>query len=228
MNPENNFQTWGEAFTSSMQDLWFKLADFLPQLLGAIIILIIGLIIASFLGKLAKKVLVFARVDSALDNVGATEDLNKIGVKTSLSSIIAWLVKWFFILVTLIAVIDVLGIEQLTQFLNDIILYIPKVLAAVFILAIGLAAGRFLHNVVSKTVLASRLPDTSAPILANIAKWSIIIFSLMAALVQLGIAAGMIQILFAGLIIAFALAIGLSFGLGGHEAVKRWLDRTVK
>jgi hypothetical protein len=193
-----------------------------------LLVLIVGLLLASFLAKVVKKVLTFTKIDEFFDKVGATEDMGKAGVKTSFSAIIAWLVKWFFIIVTFIAVIDILGIEQLNQFLNDIVLYIPNVLAAIFILAVGLAAGRFIHDIVNKAVLASSLPDSVAAMLAKTAKWALMIFALMAALVQLRIADGMIQILFTGLVIAFSLALGLSFGLGGREAAKRLLDRIIK
>jgi hypothetical protein len=118
-----------------------------------------------------------------------------------------------------------LGIPQITEFLNEVARYIPNVIVAVVILAIGLVIGNFIENVVVSAVSASRIPTSSAGFLGGVAKWSIVVFALLAALVQLGVATSLVQILFTGLVAMIALAGGLALGLGGREKAAKWLDR---
>jgi len=163
-----------------------------------------------------------------MDKVGVSKEFESIGVTFSPSALISWAVKWFFVIAVLISVLDVLHIEEVTLFLRDVAFYLPNVVAAIIILAIGIIAGRFIHDAVEKGVQASRVPSRAAKTLAGIAKWAVIIFSLMASLVQLGVAANLIQILFTGLVAMIALAGGLAFGLGGRDAAKNWLEKMEK
>lgn len=219
------FEDWGDAFIISLQNAWFKIASFLPQLIGALVILALGLAIASVLGNLARRFAVYARVDSFLERSDVTQQLSSMGVSFSFSAVLGWIVKWFFIIVTLITVVDILEIRQVTVFLDDVLAYLPNVIAAVIILAIGLVVGTFVATIIDRIVTASRLPSALRDMLAPVAQWAIIVFAVLAALVQLGIAASLIQILFSGLIAMVALAGGLAFGLGGRDTAARWLDR---
>lgn len=101
----------------------------------------------------------------------------------------------------------------------------PNVIVAVIILAVGLVLGQFIYDVVEKSAKASKVTKHTADILAAIAKWSITIFALLTALVQLGVAPNLIEILFTGFVAALALGLGLAFGLGGKEHASRWLTK---
>jgi hypothetical protein len=222
MNSGTNFENWGDAVGASLQNVWNQLLNGLPTFVAALVVLIAGVLIASFLGKLAKKLLEYAQVDSLIGKTGVQDQL---GTKISISDFIAWIVKWFFIIATLLAVVNILNIEQVTSFLEQVLLYIPNVIAAVIILALGLIAGNFFNDVVVRATKASGMSDAATSALSAIAKWSIIVFALLAALVQLGIASSLIQILFTGFVAMLALAGGLAFGLGGREKASRWLDK---
>jgi hypothetical protein len=148
-----------------------------------------------------------------------------LGTQFKVSTLIGWVVKWFFIVVTLLAVVNILNIPQVSSFLDQVLLYIPNVVVAIIILALGLIAGNFFYNVVNRAATASHMSAAAVSGLAALAKWAIVIFALMAALVQLGIAAGLIQILFTGFVAMLALAGGLAFGLGGRDKAARWLDK---
>lgn len=146
-----------------------------------------------------------------------------MNIEVSFSGLIGWVVKWFFIIVTLVAVVDILGINQITSFFEEVLLYLPNVVAAIFILAIGIVLGKFVSDLVAKAVSASNMQANLRAMLAPTAKWAIFTFSLMAALVQLGIAPDLIRILFTGVVGMLALAGGLAFGLGGREEAAKLL-----
>lgn len=222
MDPNGNFQSWGDAIGGSLRNVWMQFLNYLPTFLAAVIVLIIGILIASFLGKLVKRVLDMGKIDDLVNSTGINRQL---GTSISITTVVAWVVKWFFIIATLLAVVNILNIEQVTSFLNQVLFYIPNVVVAVIILALGVIAGNFVHNIVDGTASASGMSRTAVDTMAAISKWAIVIFALLAALVQLGIASSLIQILFTGFVAMVALAGGLAFGLGGRDKASRWLDK---
>lgn len=224
----NYFEDWNEAVVASLQNLWNKVVAYLPELLGALLVLIIGLIIAHGLSKLVYKLVEFTKVDQAIKKIDATKKLKDAGIKLSVAGLIAWIVKWFAIIVTLIAVVDILRLEQINLFLQDVASFIPHVIVAIIILAIGLVVGQFVYDVVEKSAKTAHVTKHTAETLAALAKWSIIIFTFMASLAQLNVATTLIEILFTGLVAMLALAFGLAFGLGGKEHASKWLEKSMK
>lgn len=208
-------QTWGEAITISLLGLWDRFVNFLPSLLGALLVFFFGLIVAIALGKVVEKVISLLQVDQLLEKIKVGERFKDAGIQIKVSKFFGELVKWFLILVFLMAATDILKLSQVSEFLNSVILYIPNIVIATIILSVAFLLGNFVfHAVRSSTKVAGVM---SASFLAIIAKWAIIIFGLLAALIQLGIAVSLVNTIFIGLIAALALAFGLSFGLGGRE-----------
>jgi hypothetical protein len=224
MNDLSTLYTWGETLQLSLMRLWQNFLDYIPELLGALIILIIGVILASILGRIARRIVQAIKLDDLANQTGLKQGLEQVGLSLSFAGLIAWLVKWFFVVATLIAVVDTLRIPQVTLFLTDVALYIPQVIAAVVILGVAMVIARFVGNVVTKAVEAANVATAPANALGAIARWAIIVFGFMAALVQLGVAESLIQIFFTGFVAMLALAGGLAFGLGGREHASRLLD----
>lgn len=222
------FTTWNEAVVASIQNIWAKIATFVPALAGALLVLIIGLLVASVLGKVAKRLVHYTHVDKLFHKLGIAGKFEDVGIRLSIAGIVGWIIKWFFIVVVLIAVVDILHLEQVTNFLQDVALYIPNVVVAVIILVIGLVIGQFTYQVVEKSAKASHLTAHAGEILAALAKWAIVIFAFMAGLTQLKIATGLIEILFTGFVAMLALALGLAFGLGGREKAAKYLENLGK
>lgn len=212
MNP---VQTWGEAITNSLIELWMRFVSFLPSLIGAFLVFFLGLVAAIALGKAAERIISALKVDQILERMKVGEKFKITGLKISISRFFGELVKWFLILVFLMAATDILELSQVTSFLNSIILYIPNLVVATIILAIAFLLGNFVYNVVRHSTRAAGV--MSATLLATISKWAIVIFGLLAALVQLGIAVSLVNTIFIGVIAALALAAGLAFGLGGKD-----------
>ncbi len=217
-------QTWTEVLALSFQELWGGVVAFVPQLIVALIVFIIGWIIAVALGKVVEQIIKAIKVDMALRSLGVEEAVARAGMKLDSGAFIGGLVRWFFILVFLFAAIDVLGLTQVTEFLRSVVLtYVPQVIVASLILVAAALLAEVTENVVEGSARAAQLP--SAGFLGGIAKWAIWIFALLAALYQLGIAGPLVQTLFTAFVAMLALAGGLAFGLGGKDMAARYLDR---
>jgi len=219
----NTVISWGEVLISSFQDLWLRFVGIVPNILGAIIVFIIGLFVAEGLGRLVIRASKRLYVDRAIEKTGLKKGLEKVGFKLEISRALGLLVTWFLYLVFLIAAADILNLPQVTEFLKTIVLYIPNVFVAVIILLLGSIIANFTQTVIKEATAAVRLGI--ADFLATVAKWAILIFAIMAALVQLKVATELIQVLFTGLVAMVALAGGLAFGLGGKDKAAELLKK---
>lgn len=215
-----------EAFQGPLIELWNTLVSFLPNLIGAIFIFLIGIIVALVLRHVVVRVIGLLRVDDLVKKLEITAQFERVGIRLHIGYLLGWIVKWFFIIVALVAATDVLGWKEVTNYLTRIVLFIPNVMIAVIILLAGIVLGNFVQTIVRSAVEAAKL--SSANFLSGISKWAIVIFSLMAALVQLQIAEDLIRVLFTGLVFMLALAGGLAFGLGGKEHAANFLTRLKK
>ena len=227
--------TWleelGASFTESMEGLWASVVDFAPTFFSALFVLILGLIISALLGKFAGKVVALARIDNLTEKIGVKKEVKKVGISLNFSALTEWVVKWFFYIVTLVVVVDILSIEQLTSFLEKLVFYLPNVIVAIAILAVGLVVGKIFKDAVENSLKTMAFTQRVATFLGSLAKTAIFVFALLAALVQLGVAADLIQILFTGFVAMVAIAGGLAFGLGGREhasKVLNWVEGEIK
>ncbi len=215
-----------DVIQGSVLGLWNSILSYLPNVLGASVVFLIGLVIAAVLQTVVEKLVKLLRVDELVGKLEVKQSLEKVGIRLHVGKLLGWIVKWFFVIVALIAATDILGWDQVTVYLRQVVEYIPNVIIAVIILLAGIILANFTRNVVKTTVEAAEL--ASADFLSGIAKWAILLFSFMAALVQLQIAQGLINTLFTGLIAMLALGGGLAFGLGGKDHAARVLDRLRK
>lgn len=201
--------------------LWDAFISFLPGFITAIIIFIIGWIIAVGLGKLVGQLIKALKVDSALDKLGFKAFLDRAGLKLNSGKFFDELVKWFIILVGLLVAVDILGLSQVTLLLQSILLYVPNVIIAAVILLAGVLIAGFVQKVVVASVEAAKLKK--AALIGTLAKWFVLIFAFLSALAELEIAPA--QVLFTGLIAALAIAIGLALGLGGKDIAAEFLNK---
>lgn len=220
-------QTWSEILAVSFQQLWEGVIAFIPKLVIALAIFIIGWVIAVALGRLVSQIVRAFKVDRALKAIGAEETLSKAGFRLDAGAFIGGLVRWFFIIVFLVASIDVLGLNQVNSFLrNVVLLYLPNVIVAALILVVA----AFIADVMKRIVVGSaKAADVPSPnLLGGITKWAIWVFAILAALYQLGIAGVFAQTLFTGFVAMLSIAGGLAFGLGGKEAASQYLAKLRK
>lgn len=208
----------------SFQQLWGGVIMFIPKFLVAIIIFIIGWIIAVALEKLVVKIIRAFKVDKVFQSLGFEQPLQRAGFRLDIGAFIGGLIKWFLIIVFLVASIDVLGLTQVNAFLRDVVLaYLPNVIVAALILVVAAFIANATSRVVVGSARAANVP--SAHVLGGMTKWSIWVFAILAALYQLGIAGVFAQTLFTGFVAMLAIAGGLAFGLGSKDTAGRYVER---
>lgn len=216
-------QTWGEVFSQSLLGLWYGFISFVPSLLGAIILFILGWLVGSILGKAVTQLTAAIKVDRLFESAGAEDFMNRAGLKFRVSAFLGGLVKWFIIVVFLMASLQIIGLTQVNDFLREAVLYyLPKVVIAALVLIIASVLADGMKRLVSASAQAANV--RSANMLGSIARYAIWIFAFIIALSELGIATAFMQILFTGFIAALAIALGLAFGLGGRDAAARAID----
>lgn len=222
----NFVANWGEVFTQSLQGVWYGVASFIPTLIIAIIVFAIGWVLATLIEKLVEGLFRTFKVDAALKSAGLEDVVRRSGYNLNSGRFIGALVKWFVIVVFLIASFDVIGLSQVNIFLQDVVLsYLPQVIVAVLILMVAVVIAEAVQKIVVASARAGHIK--SAALLGTLSKWAIWIFAVLTALFHLGIAPGLIQTLFMGIVVAAALATGLAFGLGGKEVAGRMLEKTI-
>ena len=217
-------QTWGEVLSASFKNIWFGMASFVPNLIFAIVIILVGWMVSSLIEKFIARIISAAKLDGVLASAGLKDLLNKAGFTLNSGAFIGGLVKWYLIVVFLVASFEVLGLSQVNQFLQGVVLqYIPNVIAAALILLAAVVVAEIVQKLVVGTAKASGFKNAS--FLGAVVRWAIWIFALIMVLVQLGIAVAFLNTLFTGVVVAIALALGLSFGLGGQDAAARYIEK---
>lgn len=205
------------VLADSFSNLWMGVVDFIPNVVIALVIFVVGWIIAALIGRVVEQVFKAVKLDEALRKTGLDNTMSKAGISLNSGRFVGGLVRWFVIVVFLIAAFDVLKLSQVNEFLKTVVIgYIPQVVVAVLILLVAAVIAEALKKVIITSTKAAGL--TAANLLGSIAKWVIWVFAILTALVQLGIGATIINTLFTGVVVAFSIAFGLAFGLGGQEA----------
>jgi hypothetical protein len=165
-------------------------------------------------------------VERAIKGTAIATALTKANPTLSISKILGELLKWFVILVFLVPAVNTLGLGQISNLISSLLLYLPNVVIAVIVVTIGVLFANFAYDFVLATSIS--LDTAAASLVAQIARWAIVIFALLAALTQLGIAPSLIQILFTGIVAMVALAGGLAFGLGGRDSAAKIIARILE
>lgn len=217
-------ETWRQVLTTSFHGLWAGVVLFLPNLVIALVIFCIGWAIGSIVAKGIEHFMKAIQFDEALRRAGFESVVKKGGLNLNSGRFLGALVKYFIIVVFLIASFDVLGLNQVTAFLQQVVVsYLPQLIIAVLILLVGGVVGDVLSRIVSASARTAGL--SMANMLSVVSKWAVWIFAILVALSQMGIAGAFIQTLFTGFVVALSLALGLSFGLGGQNAAARTIEK---
>ncbi len=199
---------------------------FLPALFGALIVLAIGWFVSKLVATLIERVLVAVKFEHAVVRSGVHGYLPHRDPPFSASHVIGQLAKWFVFLIFVQAAANILGMPQVTDIINSILLFLPNVLVALVILVAGVLGAKYIGELVEGATARMGLQPR---FFSLICRYAIIGFAAIAAINQLGIATNLINILFTGLTASLALALGLAFGLGGRdvagEITRGWYDK---
>jgi hypothetical protein len=212
--PTVQISTWGDAVFLALSNALNTFLAAIPQVIGALLIILIGWIVAGALARITTEVLKRAGADRLFAEHGG-EVYGSQSQRVKPSIVAGELVKWLIRMIFLVAAANVLGMTQVSQLLNQILLWIPNLIVAAVILLLAPLLARFVRRAID--VGAGEMGFTNAPLLGRIAEIAIIAFAVVIAIDQLGIAATLVNTLFIGLVGALALAFGLAFGLGGRE-----------
>jgi small-conductance mechanosensitive channel len=218
-------KNWGDVFTQSLQGVWYGVASVLPSIVLAVVIFAIGWLLAVLVEKIVEGLFKGLKIDAALKGAGLEDVMKRAGHSLNSGHFVGTLVKWFIIVVFLMASFDVLGLTQVNEFLRNVVLsYLPQVIIAVLVLMVAVVIADAMQKVVLASAKAAHVK--SAHLLGVITRWSIWIFAILTALFQLGIAPSLIQTIVMGIVAGGALAIGLAFGLGGKEVAADIIEKT--
>ncbi|MEY2640675.1 MAG: hypothetical protein RL150_68 [Candidatus Parcubacteria bacterium] len=220
----NKFDSFLNSVSGSAQGIGGGVVDVLAAVIVAVVVFVVGWVIGVLVARVIEQIVKTIQLDKLLSAAGIDDLMHKMGVKLNSGRFLGELVKWYVIVVALIFSFEILGLTQVTSFLSGVAIgYLPQVISAVLILVIAAV----IAEAVRKAVVASAKGAgvASANFVGSVAKWAIWIFALLAALFQLGIAATFIQTIFTGVIVALALALGLSFGLGGQDAARDYIGK---
>ena len=217
------FNNFGEAVLSALGHALDIVLVFVPLLLGFLLILLVGYIIAAALSKAVTFLLRKIGFDNLANRIGLSRLEQNMGVRLDAAGILGKIVFWFIFLVFLVPATNALGLTAVSGILNTMIAYIPNVFVAILVLFLGTLAATFVADIVRGATASTNIGNSN--LFANVARYAIIGFAALIALEQLQIAPALLNILFTAIIGALAIAFGLAFGLGGQDAARRWLNR---
>ena len=208
-------QTWTDVLAGSLQNLWIGFVSFVPDFVIALIVLVVGIVVAAGLGALVEKIFDTVRFDAFLEKLGLKPYFERAGLKLRGAYFLGRFVFWFIALAFLLAVSSALGLDALSVFLASILNYLPKVIAAALVMLAATVLANFLRHIVVASVRGAKLH--AAKFLGSFVWWVIVVFGLLTALTELNVATEIIQSVVMGFIAMLALAGGLAFGLGGKD-----------
>jgi MFS family permease len=213
-------------FVESSQQFLNEIAGALPRIIGAILILIIGWIIAKLIKRLFVKFLKLVKFNYLTEKSGIEKFLKDGGVKFTAIDVIGTLIYWFFMLIVIMATFNSLNLTAASSLFNEIMMYIPNIIVAIAILIIGLYLARMVSQIIKASL--QDMDDKTGYLITQIAYFAIIILTVFVTLGQLNIAGDIVTSGFQIIFGAICLALALAFGLGGREKAAEILDDLIK
>lgn len=199
-------------------DFFKNLGNFLPNLFGGLLILIVGLLIGSIVKQLIMTVVTFSKIDLLFHKTKLIKK-EEVNIWTE---VLSEILKWMLIIVFLVPALEVWGLSHATAVVNQILFYLPNVVVAVVIAFVGILAAKLTSDLVRHSV--KTMGSTASNALAVFTRWTIMFFTVLVVLNQLGVAQDLVRILFTGIVAMLAIAGGLAFGLGGKDMAREVLD----
>lgn len=215
-----------DVFVASLTSFWTQLASFIPQLLGAIIALVLGWILAKLARSGIMRLLTLLKFDRATEKSGLESFMKHAELDLSVGSVIGNLVYWLIILVMIVTVANSLGLQMVADLFNKVVLYIPNVIVAILVLVFGAILARFLNRLVFAWL--NNMEFDGALTVSTFSEYAMMVFVFFVAMEQLQIAN---ELLTAAFIIAFGavgLAFAIAFGLGARDWAAKVVERMVE
>jgi small-conductance mechanosensitive channel len=201
----------------SLQNTLDRFLEYIPQLIGAIVILVIGYIVARILKAVVSRVLQAIGFDGWMERGGIKQFFDRAQTRETPATVLGTLVFWFVFIIAITMAADALGIQQVSEVLAQLIAYIPSIIAAILILVLAALLANFLSGIVRGA--------TGSDLLSNIARYAIIIYAAFAAITELGIAVQLTAPTFLIILGAVALAAAIAFGFGAQGVARDIVEK---
>ena len=213
---------WDNLIVDPVRQMLTRIMAYLPVLLGALIILIVGWIVAKAIKRIVDGLLKVIRFDAMADKAGISRVLEKGDLKISASQLVSGLVYWLIMIMVLVMAVDALGLPKASDILASLFAYIPKVIAALLVLIVAMFLASLVSGIVRVAAGNANLPKPE--MFAGVSRWAIIIFAVTISLEQLGIASLLVTATFNIILGGVCLALAIAFGLGGKDAAAKYLE----
>lgn len=214
--------SFANDFIAALNDFYHGFMQFMPRLLAAFVILIIGWMLSLLLRSIVRKGLVTARFDRFSDNLGITQIFGKAGITGKPSDLFGSFIFWLVLTMVMMASVGALEISALSAIVASFFTYLPRVFSALLILIVGFLIGSFLSRAAVLAVVNAGL--NSATLVGEGVRLLITIIAFAMALEQLQIAAGIVRSAFTITFGALMLSAALALGLGGRDVARQLLE----
>jgi len=212
---------WYTVTLQALQNVWQAFLSFIPTLIGAIVVFIIGWFIAVGIGRLVAEILKRIKFDRLFEKGAWKTAFEKAELKITPSEFIGAIFKWVLVIVFLQVAVGILGWTQFADLLGRVIGYLPNVIVAALIFVVAVIVADIVEKIVVAAAEGARFAYTH--LAGAIVKWAIWIFAILAILRQLIIAPELVNILFSALVYGVVAVLVLAFGLGGKEVAAELL-----
>ena len=201
--------------------IWQKITQISPSIFWASFLFLVGIIVAKFMEELSVTFLNKIRLNRILERMGLKETFSKVDINLDGPKLFGEMVKWFFIILFLMISSGILGLNSLSQFLQNIIFYFPNIFVGFLIFIVTAFLADFSQKIVVGTLEKEKI--TYSRFLGKSIRWTIWFFAILAILYQLKIAPSLILAIFIGVVVTISLALGIAFGIGGKDLAAKIL-----
>lgn len=213
--------TWSHSFVAAMTTLWSKVASFIPDLIAALFIVLLGFVVAKIVDTVLSKGLAKLGLDRLMTGAGVTKLLSRIGITAPVSAVIGKILYWFVMLTFIVSAAETLGLARVSSTLDAFALYLPKVFGAALILLAGLLLSHLVSGIVRGA--AESIGVDYAGGLGRFAQGLLVIITVSLTIGQLQIETALLNTVIAIVLISFGAAAALALGLGSRQVVSQIL-----
>ena len=216
---------WDMIIVEPIRAMLATIGVFIPVLLGALVILIVGWIFAKAIREVTHRILKAIKFEDISNKAGINKILSEGGIKINASELLSRLVYWLVMVVVLVVTVNALGLTVASSLLERLTSYIPHVISALFVLVVGMFLANVISAIVKTAAINTKIPKPE--LLGSLSKWAILLFTVVVFLDELGIARVFVTLTFNIFFAAICLALALAFGLGGKEVAGKYLQELI-
>lgn len=211
-----------EQLSDSAQEFWTTVGGYLPKFFGALVLILVGLLVAKLAQTVIERVLDIVGINKLVKNKNVAKSLKVAEVNVDIVSITGRIVFWIVLIIFALTIADVLGLTAMRDVIRKLLDYLPNVLAGAIVLTVTLGGARLVRDVVAASL--NRMRVTYAKTISAVVSYGIVVFGSLMALDQLGFDTTVLSANVTVIVAGFVLALALAFGLGGRDVAGRIVE----